>query len=250
MTRAFRDEVLAAEPGHPHHVPHPYPKTTEQMVENFRSAYFGHLHETEEQVSADELEVYRQLEKRRYTVVVLRVENWEIDRCMGRRPAPYYHLLRYLHPETGEELLRTTQHESGHTGVISGVYPGTVPVPALDELPAILDEMGQGQRTVRDAQFVSSNGFPWRCVPHAPCIAFRSGDKIRVLSRDRQRGDYLLYEISPDSRRLTALEHRDQMRAQGLRPLGDRGEDRPLVSIGFDFAEAELVARTTDLSKQ
>lgn len=166
-----------------------------------------------------------------------------MTRCLRRRPAPFYRLLRFFEAGSDREVLRVSQHQSGHTAVISSPYPGPLAMPSLAELPGVLERLGWQAGDIVDEQYIASEGFPWRCTPEEPCIAFRSAKSIFILSRgDRAGKTFLLYEVPPDAHRVTVSAHRDRSRTQGLAALGVTDVEEPLVTLGFGLARARLVA--------
>lgn len=248
MATDFRKKVVAAAPGDALYVPNPYPRTVDQMVENFRDTYFGHLHDVEAEVPAKELEVYQKLKSGQFEVRVARVENWTPNRCLLDRPAPFYRLLRFFDADSGVELLQASQHESGHTAVLSNPYPGRFSMPDLEAVPDLVRRAGLAP-DVSDIQYVASGGLPWRCTPELPCIAFRSPDSTFLLTRGRPEETeraLSLYRVAPDARRGTAIDYRDALRRRGLGSLGPHERERPLVTLGFTWAEAELVGELPD----
>jgi hypothetical protein len=163
----------------------------------------------------------------------LRIENWDLSRCTGESPSPFYYLLRFFNPQTGKEVARSKQFETGHMAIYrqaSRDEEGSLP--ALAEVPALLKSRFSRTMPIEQPQYVMAAGLP-HCWDDKPCIAFKSQGKLYLLD-----GGELLYEIDPGAPRTSVTARREQQIREGLRPLGATEWDAPLVSLGFEWARA------------
>jgi hypothetical protein len=115
----YRAAVLKAKPRSPLYTPHPYPKNREEILSNFRYAYFDRLFagKSLESLPEGERPIYKALKEEKLRVGILRVENWGFSRCTGEDPSPFYYLLRLFDPTTGKEVARSKQFGTGHMGI-------------------------------------------------------------------------------------------------------------------------------------
>jgi hypothetical protein len=238
IRQSYRAAVLKAKPRSPLYALHPYPKTQEEIIENFRYAYFDRLFAGKSLESLPERErpIYKALKEGKLRVEVLRVENWDFSRCTGESPSPFYYLLRLFDPATGREVARSKQYGTGHMAIYRHASPESEkPLPALAEVPAVLRSRFSFLLPAEQPQYVMAAGLP-HCWDDAPCIAFKSQGKLYLLD-----GGELLYEIAPGAPRTSIPARRDQQIREGLQPLGVKDIDTPMVTLGFEWARARLV---------
>lgn len=238
IQQSYRAAVLKAKPHSPLYAPHPYPRTREEILENFRYAYFDRLFagKSLESLPEGERPIYEALKAGRLRVDVLRIENWDLSRCTGESPTPFYYLLRLFDPQTGKEVARSKQFETGHMAIYR--HASSDPrdsLPALAEIPTVLKSRFSRTLPVDQPQYVMAAGLPY-CWDDRPCIAFKSQGKLYLLD-----GGALLYEIDPGAPRISVMARREQQVREGLQPLGLSEMDAPLVSLGFEWARARRV---------
>jgi hypothetical protein len=234
----YRAAVLKAKPRSPLYAPRPYPQTREEIIDNFRYAYFDRLFAGKSLESLPERErpLYKALKEGRLRIDILRIENWDFSRCTGEDPSPFYYLLRFFDPATGNEVARSKQFSTGHMGIYRHASETEQPLPDLAKVPAVLRSSFSLAIPVEQPQYVMAAGLP-HCWDDRPCIAFKSQGKLYLLD-----GGELLYEIAPAAPRISILARRDQQaRERRLQPLGVTEMDTPLVTLGFEWARAQLV---------
>jgi hypothetical protein len=238
VRQSYRAAVLKARPGSSLYAPHPYPRTREEIIENFRYAYFDRLFagKSLETLPERERPIYGDLKEGRLRVDILRIENWDLSRCTGESPSPFYYLLRFFDPKTGREVARSKQFETGHMGIYRHAFlDNERSLPALAEVPAVLRSRFSRVIPVEQVQYVMAAGLP-HCWDDSPCIAFKSQGKLYLLD-----GGELLYEVDPGAPRTSVMARREQQIREGLQPLGVTEMDAPLVSLGFEWARARRV---------
>lgn len=239
MRRKYRAEVMAAKPRTPLYAPHPYPKTRQEVVQDFKYAYFNRLFEglSVEQLPPRERPIYSALQQDRLRFDLLRVENWEMSRCLGESPVPFYHLLRLIDSTTGREVARSKLYDTGHLAIYKHVSEeAQSALPSLADLSGMLRSRLGVNMPVEAPQYVMSSGLP-HCWDDLPCIAFRSKGKLYVLDAGK-----LLYEIDPAIPRISVSAKRQQQMALPLVRLGNHEIDAPTISLGFEYAKARLIA--------
>jgi hypothetical protein len=233
----YRAAVLKAKPRSPLYAPHPYPKNREEIISNFRYAYFDRLFagKSLESLRERERSIYKALKEEKIRIDILRVENWDFSRCTGEDPSPFYYLLRLFDSTTGKEVARSKQFRTGHLGIYRHTSEAERPLPGLAEIPAALQSRFSLSIPVEQPQYVMAAGLP-HCWEDQPCIAFKSQGKLYLLD-----GGELLYEIAPGAPKTSIMARREQQAREGLQPLGSREMDTPLVTLGFEWARARLV---------
>lgn len=235
----YRAAVLKAKARSPLYAPHPYPKTREEIIANFRYAYFDRLFagKSLDKLPERERPIYKALKEDKLRVDVLRVENWDFSRCTGEAPSPFYYLLRFFDPATGKEVARSKQFSTGFMAIYRHASEAEPLLSDFGQVPAVLRSRFSLAIPVEQPQYVMAAGLP-HCWDDRPCIAFKSQGKLFLLD-----GGELLYEIDPGAPRISILARRDQQIREGLQPLGVQEPDTPLVTLGFEWARARLVAK-------
>ncbi len=234
------EAIRTALPGGDLYVPRPFPKTREEILEDFRHTYFDKLFAAEagNQIPADELPIYKAQKEQAIEIEIVRVTNWRLSRCTGPLPEPYFHLLRLRDRRTGREVARYTMADTGIMGIYGHVTPlAEEALPGLATLETTLRARLGRTLPVEAPQYVAADGLPYHCDEKLPCVAFRSAGKIYLLDRGE-----LLYEIDPAAPRVSVSELRSRSIA-APRALGAHEIEAPLVSLGFEWAQAQLVAR-------
>lgn len=231
------ERFRAAEPGSLQYIPKPFPKTRDQLLENFRYFYFDKLFDQGlDALPEREKPIYRGLKEQTIQVRTARVVNWRLSRCNGEVPSPYFHLLRLYDRKTGRELARFSMEHTGMMARYGHVTPtAELAIPDLSSLGSLLRERFGFTARVESPQYVAADGLP-SCSKNLPCIGFRSGRQIYLLDRGE-----LLYEIGPEAARKSVLQRRQEMVDAGLQALGHHEIERPFVTTGFEWVQARRV---------
>lgn len=237
--------VQEAEPGTAYYAPHPFPKSPDEVVADFRYAYFEKLFDNAPStLDSGERFIYQGLRSGIVKETVTRVENWSLSRCSPSRKVPFYHLVRLFDAE-GEELARASILPSGLMGRYTQVTRvGGQALPDLSELPARVERLIGRSMKVDRSRYAAIDGLPLHCGPLVPCAVFEALGSTWILDRSA-----LLFEIRPDARRQSVVSHRKQQRAAGLAALGPALEERVQVTRGFEWVEARLVGRDDEMAR-
>lgn len=233
----YAQTVRRAKPGEGRYVPHPYPRTEDQVIADFRFAYFERLFEDISEAPDEEKSIYRGLAAGTLDLEVVRVENWTTTRCILERPVPFYHVVTVL-GENGRPLSRAALHASGILSSYSRLSP-THPTELLllEDLSETLARRYGLEIAVDAPQYVALGGMPNDCGALSPCIAFKSRGRTFILGRTGEA----LYELPPNGPRRSIETRRAEFAARGL-VLGGKEYRRPWLSVGFEWAQAELIA--------
>lgn len=236
------DRISAAEAGSVQFIPKPFPKSRDQILENFRYFYFDKLFDQAPgSLPESEKAIYRGLQEQTVEIRTARVVNWGLSRCDGAVPAPYFHLLRLYDRKTGRELSRFVLKHTGMMAVYGHVTPlAESEMPDLSSLGTLLrDRFGFTGRIERP-QYVTADGLPFPCSSKLPCISFQSGGQTYLLGRGAH-----LYEIGQSAARKSVLRRRQELAEAGLQALGRQEVEKPFVTIGFEWVQARRVASRT-----
>jgi hypothetical protein len=229
--------VKRAKPGEARYVPHPYPNTDDQVIADFRFAYFERLFESIAEAPEEEQPIYRGLEAGTLTLEVVRVENWSTTRCILDRAVPFFHVVTVL-GEEGRPLSRAALHSSGILSSysrLSSTYP--TGLLRLEVVSDILSHRYGLDLPVQAPQYVALGGMPNDCGPLSPCIAFRSAQSSYILGRSGEA----LYELPTNGLRRSVQARREEFAGRGL-VLGQKEYRNPWLSVGFEWVQAELIA--------
>ena len=237
--------VRDARPGTAYYAPRPFPTSPEAIEENFRYAYFEKLFDGgPESLEPSERLIYEGLLGGTVELRIERVENWQLTRCSARRESPYLHLIRLFGPD-GQELARASIHPTGLVGRYAQVTSiGSRALPDLDRVAERVRAMSGRALKPRHARYASIDGLPLHCGPLVPCVVFEAEGSQWVLDRSA-----FLFEIQPQARRVSVSQRRAEGRDAGLRPLGPRLEEATMITRGFEWVEARLVARDEAMAK-
>jgi hypothetical protein len=214
----------AAKPGDPLYLPRPFPKATEEVLEDYRYDFQRLLKDTPSaSLPNGAAAVLEGMRKGTLRYDVLRIVNWSPTRCLKERRLDAYHLIRVFDGRSGVEITRSVLDESGRLTVITSTLEGgrNLRSPA-DELRSAASRFKvQGQ----DPQYVTTFG-TLRCANITPCLAFRSGGRIYLDAYDGN-----LFEIDLKGRRLEMGKDigTPEMNEPILKALGPGGR---LVSLG------------------
>jgi len=242
---SHRRFVLTAEPGEAYYAPRPYPRNRQEILEDFRYAYFERLFDQgPDQLDPRERSIYQGLNKGALSLEIERVENWTTSRCSPARPVGYYHLIRIFQPD-GEELARATILPTGLLGQYAQVNDiATHAFVTTDEAATRVRQMLGRTVNPKDTRYAALDGLPLRCDEILPCTVFQAEGRTWILDRGA-----LLYQILDAPRRVSVSELRAQDRTAGPRPLGPSSVEAPLVTQGFSWVEATLVAKDEERAR-
>ena len=237
--------VRQAEPGTALYAPHPFPKSPEEVVADFRYAYFEVLFDKgPAALEPTEQQIYEGLRSGTVKPTVVQVENWGLSRCSPERKVPFYHLVRLVDAE-GRELARASILPTGLMGRYTQISEvGARALPGLDELPARVEGLLGNPLKVDRARYAAIDGLPLHCGPLVPCTVFESTGSTWILDRSA-----LLYEVRSDAPRQSISSHRDAQRNEGFAPLGASVQEKTLITRGFEWVEADLVARDDEMAQ-
>jgi len=230
--------VREARPGDRDYVPRPFPQGRREVVEDFLYGYFHRFHASPRSVESEERETYRDLRHGRARFEVERVETWSPSRCSRIARWPFHYLVR-VYDARGREASRGSVAPSGEIGMYGRLTDRIRPLPLPRELNRVLGERYGLEMGVQRAQLVTLGGLPSQCSVLQPCIAFRANGHTYVMETGPFSNS--LYEIPADSRRVAVRDFAAERAASGL-GLCQVDFERPLVSIGFEWAEARRVA--------
>ncbi|HTG31799.1 MAG TPA: hypothetical protein VLB76_02620 [Thermoanaerobaculia bacterium] len=234
----YREAVRKATPGSPLYAPHPYPRNDQEVIDNFRYAYFNRLfRETSlEKLPSREIPIYKALSANALRAEVLKVENWDLSRCTANHPHPYYNLLRFFDPATGVEVARSEQFDTGLMASYRHVSSKEEPLPALGALSTLLRTRFNRTIPVEQPQYVMVAGLP-SCGENHPCVAFKSQGQVYLLDDGR-----ILYQIDPTMPRTSVQSRMQQQARAGIQTLGATEFDRPMITLGFEWGMAQRIA--------
>lgn len=172
---AFEKGMLAADPGDPLYLPHPFPRTSEQAVEDFLFAHRRAVASADPMRKGD-ARLFDTVDAGDARFVVVRVANWTPARCgapFGQ--TDFHYLVRVFDKTRGEEITRASVAESGR--VYQLIHRPEDPEQAsftMKELPKLT--VPASLQAPRNVQYVQTWG-QLKCPALKPCIAFRSGGR-------------------------------------------------------------------------
>lgn len=237
----YREAVRKATPESPLYAPHPYPRNDQDVIDNFRYAYFNRLfgRTSLEKLPSSEAPVYKALNANALRAEVLKVENWDLSRCTSDHPHPYYNLVRLFDPATGAEIARSEQFDTGLMASYRHVSSKEEPLPALGALSTLLHTRFGRALSIEQPQYVMLAGLP-SCGENHPCVAFKSQGEVYLLADGK-----LLYQLDLTAPRVSIQNRMQQQARAGLQTLGTAELDRPMITLGFEWGTAKRVAGET-----
>lgn len=237
--------IREAKPGTSYYAPHAFPKSDEEVVQDFRYVYFEKLFDQgAAALEPSERAIYEGLEAGTIQVSVVRVENWGISRCSDRGRTAFFHLVR-LHDPEGQEVARGTILPTGLLGQYGQITEvGARALPELRDLPERVAKFVVEPLKVERARYAAIDGLPLPCGPLLPCAVFEANGSTWILDRSA-----LLFRLGSEASRLSVKDYRTQQAARGLRPLGSTIGERAWITTGFEWRQAELVARDEEMAK-
>lgn len=222
QTRAeFARLMREAKPGSPIFAPKPYPVDDAQVIEDFEYAYFFMWKGVK--IPKDELPLYQAVQSGSVKYRIRRVENWSPNRCDPRQQRDHLFLLDLFGTADDRHIARATLTQPGFLGAWFLMASPAHSKLLEEALPAL----AQAVRQVREGfgvnasspQYVTTWGL--RCADYAPCMAFRSADRVYLLHQGE------LFQFGP------ASKVRKQ-RPPGLGSLSraELAENEALISLG------------------
>jgi len=187
-TAKFRAEILAAEPGSPIYVVHPFPKTPREVFEDFRSDFWSSW-QVRERVPSEDLELADLLIRHDGTFQVFTVEDWSPLRCKAERASKLLYFLR-IYAADGREVGRVGIQESGviafyQSGNVTREAPGAGKrwINAFVTLDEVKQDAARrfGKNAAR-LQYVTQYG-TLLCPQTEPCVAFEDGSEKYLWRR-------------------------------------------------------------------
>jgi hypothetical protein len=223
-TWATPEQALrATKPGAPLYLPKPFPKTREEVLEDYLYDFQRLVKDTPPASLPKEAAIVREgIRKGTLRYEVLRVVNWSPTRCLKERRLDAYHLIRVFDGRGGE-ITRSVLDESGRVTVISSTLEdGRNLRSPEEELRSVASRFKvQGQ----DPQYVTTFG-TLRCGNTTPCLAFRGGGRVYLVSND---GDLLAVDLKGRRLELGKDVGTPERNEPILKALGTEGR---LVSLG------------------
>ena len=241
--QAHARAVRQAEPGSPLYMPHPYPQTDDQVIEDFRHPYreiWGDDDFSEHPSEAKA--IYDGLGNGSLTFQVSRVETWSTMRCGPEKRRAFYFLIRIFDRSSKEELGRAAVNEDGLLAEWN-FRPSEKGSEVVDEWRSVIPMPDAVMKAAsqllglhgNSPQLVTTSGQIY-CSVLEPCVAFRGPGAILLVKEGR------VFKIRDDSPRFSIGKmSRPEARNEVLSTLG-QGDQR-LVSIGGAFALAESVPK-------
>jgi len=239
--RAFEQRLRKAEAGGPEYLPHPFPKTKAEIIEDFT---YGLRRGLGEPVGDSDRLLLNAIEAERTSYRITSVADWTPLHCGRREPRPSFFIVQIF--VDGKEVTRATVAPSGLIGSVLSWADGPFKdnPPRLPSDPEdLVEESGQPMPAkAHDFQYVSVWGTV-RCDDLVPCVAFRSASAVYLWWWEPALGQAALYRVDVEGRRYS---QREAFRSpQAKRELLEqfRGSPRELITLGGDvMAEAVEVA--------
>lgn len=264
----FHSAMLTAKPGSTIYVPHPYPKTDAEAVEDFQYTFlriFGGYDPTT--LRPTERLVVAGIRKGTLQYQVVRVDNWAPTRCGDKGELSVYLVVRAFAEGSGEELGRFALHETGIYG--QGLYspgscaqgsavsdgaslpPGLVQAwcRSFPPLASVLDR-GQaffGMSGAANPHYVHTFGTgELDCPPTEPCAAFTANGHSYIMGRvvpwTKPGEQPSLYELPDGAKPFAPQQVSNPTSREAILGGMDPKQER-LVSLGQDgFVVARKVA--------
>ncbi len=227
-------DVRKALPGAPNYVPISYPKTDQQVFENFvyqfRDSWARH---SAQDIPAPEQALLSLLKTGALRYEVLDVTEWREQRCsrlFGRKDRLF--LLRLFEHPSGNEVARITLRNSGHMATLdfpqeAGRVMQLADGHRLEPLQRALEAAQRLGMQGRDFQYVAVGSPSLACYDSIPCIAFRQGNRAFLYRSGK------VFELQHDRVRISNQKfiRETPERAEVIRKL--RSQDH-VVSLGGD----------------
>jgi hypothetical protein len=238
-----RRVLLEATVESPHYLPKPFPRNSAEVIEDYRYE-LRRLWPTRADVPENMRSIYDGVQSNALRFDVVQVENWMPERCGRQSERSRDYLIRLTRMADGVELGRTTLGDDGFW-MVQVPAGKREPSESIDENRAGFMELAEALERVhadfgvegREPQYVSVAGAPLRCESFAPCVAFRVGDDVYLVSPKLE-----LVRLPAGARRVDKeMGTGPRMSAVGRLGLGP---DEGVISLGGEaFAVAHRVGR-------
>lgn len=232
--------MLEAAEGSPLYAPKPYPKRTDDVVEDFRYAFLTIKGDNDlSEAPPEERLLYEGLQSGELKFTVQRVEDWSLGRCRGRRANAVDYLIRVFRSDGETEIARATVMEDGLLGAYQ-YRPEDETIQArwgkvLRSPEATRAELASklGVQASR-AQLVQTSG-TLQCPLLEPCVALHADGRELLVNKQGE-----VYEVRAEAQRFTRREATHPSTRSAVAEGRWEGEER-LVSIGNEFAVARRI---------
>lgn len=226
--KSFREALTRAEPGSPRYVPHPFPKTPEQVVEDFLAFHRRAWADTPfASLPPVEQRFFAAVEEDRVRFQVSEVANWTPTRCGPKEDKAFYFLVRFVDDSSGEEITRVAVDEAGHVArVVHRPDEGALPeVPDLEQRIAAASAAHGWQPT--GGQYVTLWG-SIRCDVISPCVGFKVGAEAYFVRAEQ------VYRIATEKGRFSVRGELGTVadKRRFLNSFEDRPEE--VITLGHD----------------
>lgn len=235
-------QMQEAKPGSPVFVPHPFPTTQDQVVENFLFQ--------QKEIWSDLQPGDRPPEEQRFLSLIhsdharyelTKVENWTPLRCGPERKRDFYFLLRVFDRESGIEVSRASLDDNGLLGALMHLPGGTEKVDSprrfLDLTLARRFAASAGL-SAEEPHYVTTYG-TLRCHALSPCVAFRERGKVFLIETRGRLANLYRLELEKPRLSFTKDFSREERQAGALERLTQGGQE--LVSLGADALTTAVV---------
>jgi|GEM_PF-4541875 len=238
----YAQSVRSSQPGDPRYVPHPFPRTDDHIAENFKYAMTQRLFHAEKKLTPQEAAFREALQQDEYELRVDRMVNWLPSQCSGAHRMDHLFLVRAY--DGGTEVGRGALHLTGILGQFAFTESERSAFVELDDLERSLAAFPDLDLHPQASQYVITGGFPYRCTPVKPCIAFKSrGDRYVLVHHG------LLYKIPGSGPHLSVDGFIQLVRSKPLLTMNRDRPDHPWVSVGYGWRQVLLVGgRLTERS--
>lgn len=227
----YRQHLEELKPGDRGYRPHPFPTTTDEVVENFLTFHRRAYSDTAfEDLRPGEQRLFALVDSGQAKYTLRRVANWTPTRCRERERQDYYYVVQVIDSKTGVEVTRFSVDEEGDVAVVAHRY---VEPDSENDLEPISDlrvvetaELPHAISTsVKNPQYVNLWGSV-RCTVLFPCVAFKASGQTFFMK------DQALYRVETDRERMKVAEEMGSPTGQQAFYERLAARDEMFVSIG------------------
>jgi hypothetical protein len=230
----MESDVRKARPGAPNYVPVPYPKTQEQVFQDFLYQFRDSWsQQSPEDIPAPNRALLSLLETGSVRYQILEVTEWRAQRCskvFGRKDRLF--LIRLFEEPGQKEIGRISLRNSGLIATLDFPQKAGQEMQLIDghHLETLQQAMGSAQRhgiQGKDFQYVTVASPTLACYESIPCVAFRQGNRAFLYRSGK------LFELQHDRVRISNQKfvHKTPERAAAIRDLHPSDH---IVSLGGD----------------
>lgn len=226
--KSFREALVRAQPDSPKYVPHPFPQTPDQVVEDFVAYHRKAWADTPfASLPPAEQRFFAAVDEDRIRFQVTRVANWTPSRCGPKEEKDFYFLVRFFDETSGEEITRVAVDEAGHVARVAH-RPEDGALPELPELEQRIHAAATAHGWKPSAgQYVALWG-SFRCDEMSPCVGFRVGPRAYLL-----RGEHL-YRIATEKPRFSVREEMATVASKRRFLDAFEGGPEKVITLGHD----------------